>query len=59
MLGIFRNYQWNHLTKTEDLGKGIIEINTGVLGMNKLWLAYNKKLTLGLSNKQQKTKMPS
>ena len=59
MLGIFRNYQWNHLTKTEDLGKGIIEINTGVLGMNKLWLVYNKKLTLGLSNKQQKTKMPS
>lgn len=59
MLGIFRNYQWNHLTKTEDLGKGIIEINTGVLGMNKLWLVYNNKLTLGLSNKQQKTKMPS
>lgn len=46
------NCQWNHLTKTEDLGKGIIEINTGVLGMNKSWLVYNKKLTLGLSNKQ-------
>ena len=59
MLGVFRNCQWNHLTKTEDLGKGIIEINTGVLGMNKLWLVYNKKLTLGLSNKQQETKMPS
>ena len=34
------------LTKAEDLGKGIMEIKTGVLGVNKLWLVYNEELTL-------------
>lgn len=36
------------LMKAEDLSKDITEIKTGVLGINKLWLVYNEKLSLDL-----------